>query len=166
MREIERMVSGRARGDTPTSTPRPELEKHVLRFEVSAETLAAFRDAMRRINANSGEKLDDDSALLLMARAALSTLAGDGDANSLGRSKYQVAVFECEHCKRAFQTAGADRVEIDSATLETARCDAQQIDLTHGVVTHGSTAHDELTPPRATQSPGSQESRVEQALGR
>ena len=72
VREVERMVSGRARGDSPTSAPRPELEKHVLRFEVSAETLAAFRDAMRRINEKSGEKLDDDSALLLLARAALS----------------------------------------------------------------------------------------------
>ena len=115
VREIERMVSGRARGDSPTSAPRPELEKHVLRFEVSAETLAAFRDAMRRFNETSGEKLDDDSALLLMARAALSASAGDGGADSLGRSNYQVVVFECDHCKRAFQPAGADRVEIDAA---------------------------------------------------
>jgi 5-methylcytosine-specific restriction endonuclease McrA len=147
VREIERMVSGRARGDTPTTPPRPELEKHVLRFEVSAETLAAFRDAMRRINENSGEKLDDDSALLALARAALSAGAGDGNEDSLGRANYQVAVFECDHCKRAFQPAGADRVEIDVATLETARCDAQQVDLTHGNETHGESA-----PPRAIQS--------------
>jgi hypothetical protein len=57
-------------------------------------------------------------------------------------------VFECNHCRRAFQPAGADQVEVDAATLETARCDAQQIDLTHGSATH-----DEVTPPpRATQS--------------
>jgi 5-methylcytosine-specific restriction endonuclease McrA len=148
VREIERMVSGRARGDSPTSALRPELEKHVLRFEVSAETLAAFRDAMRRINESSGEKLDDDSALLLLARAALSAESGDGGADALGRANYQVAVFECDHCKRAFQPAGADVVEIDVATLETARCDAQQIDLTHGTA-----ADDEgAAPPRATQS--------------
>jgi hypothetical protein len=148
VREIERMVSGRARGDSPTSAPRPELEKHVLRFEVSAETLAAFREAMRRINEQSGEKLDDDSTLLLMARAALSASTGDGDAQSLGRANYQVAVFECDHCKRAFQPAGADTVEIDASMLETARCDAQQIDLTHGSASHGEKA----APARATQS--------------
>jgi 5-methylcytosine-specific restriction endonuclease McrA len=148
VREIERMVSGRARGDSPTSAPRPELEKHVLRFEVSAETLAAFRDAMRQINETSGEKLDDDSALLLLARAALSAGAGDGELDSLGRANYQVAVFVCDHCKRAFQPAGADRVEIDAATLETARCDAQQIDLTHESPTHDEV----IPPPRATQS--------------
>jgi hypothetical protein len=147
-REVERMVSGRARGDSPTSAPRPELEKHVLRFEVSAETLAAFRETMRRINEQSGEKLDDDSALLLMARAVLSASTGNEDAESLGRANYQVAVFECDHCKRGFQPAGADMVEVNAATLETARCDAQQIELTHGCG-----AHDEGTaPPRATQS--------------
>jgi hypothetical protein len=56
----------------------------VLRFEVSAETLAAFREAMRRINAQSGEKLDDDSALLLMARAALGASTGGEDADPSG----------------------------------------------------------------------------------
>jgi hypothetical protein len=140
------MVSGRGRGDSPTSAPRPELEKHVLRFEVSAETLAAFRETMRRISEQSGEKLDDDSALLLLARAALST-SNDGGADSLGRANYQVAVFECHHCKRAFQPAGADTLEINASTLEAVRCDAQQIDLTHGA------PHDEVSaPPRATQS--------------
>jgi hypothetical protein len=59
-----------------------------------------------------------------------------------------VVVFECDHCKRAFQPAGADQVEIDAATLETARCDAQELDLTHGAPTR-----EEVTPPpRATQS--------------
>jgi hypothetical protein len=38
---------------------------------------------------------------------------------------------------RAFQPAGADRVEIDAATLEAARCDAQQIDMTHGEIPMG-----------------------------
>jgi len=90
--------------------------------------------------------------LLLMVRAALSASAGDGasasDAASLGRSNYQVVVYECEHCKRAFQPAGADRVEINAATLETAHCDAQHIDLTRGSAEHDAAA----APPRATQS--------------
>jgi hypothetical protein len=170
------MVSGRARGDLPTSAPHPELEKHVLRFEVSAETLAAFRDAMRRINEQSGEKLDDDSALLLLARAALNASPGGGaspDAQ-LGRASYQISVIVCDRCRRAVQPAGADLVEIAPATLEAARCDAQTIDLTHGAatrekvvaaratqavppavtdLTHGNVTHGNMAaPPRATQS--------------
>jgi hypothetical protein len=81
-------------------------------FEVSAETLAAFRRAMGPID----EKLDDDSASLLMAPAGLSASARDGDAQSVGRADYQVTVFERQHCKRAFQPAGADTIEIDPAT--------------------------------------------------
>jgi hypothetical protein len=146
VREVERLVSGHARGDTPNSPSRPEFEKHVLRFEVSAETLAAFRDAMQRIHQVCGERLDDDSALLLMARAALSSASptvSDADPRGLGRANYQVSVIVCARCKHAVQPAGADQVEIDTATLDTACCDAQTIDLTHG---------DADTPPRATQS--------------
>jgi hypothetical protein len=145
VREVERLVSGRARGDHPTTPPRPELEKHVLRFEVSAETLAAVRDAMRRLDQTSGAKLDDDSALMLLARAVLSPPAA-GDPSALGRANYQVSVIVCDRCKRAVQPAGADRVEVDAATLETACCDAQRIDLTHGEPGLGESA------PRATQS--------------
>src|SRR5688572_22914889 len=71
VREVERLVSGRLAGDRPQDAPRPEAVKHVLRFEVGAATLAAFRDAMRRVAERSGQKLDDDAALLLIARAAL-----------------------------------------------------------------------------------------------
>jgi hypothetical protein len=139
VREVEKLVSGRARGDHPSSAPRPELQKHVLRFEVSAETLAAFRDAMQRINQLCGEKLDDDSALLLLARGALrpapaSVSGGTDETGALGRANYQVTVMVCDRCKHAYQPAGADLVEIDSAMLATACCDAQKIDLTHGAV--------------------------------
>jgi len=71
MREIERLVAGRARGDRPNDTQRPELARHVLRFEVSGETLAAFRDAMAWLRDQSGEALDDDAALLMLARSVL-----------------------------------------------------------------------------------------------
>jgi hypothetical protein len=153
VREVEKLVSGRARGDHPATPPRPELVKHVLRFEVSAETLAAFRDAMRRLDQSSGEKLDDDSALLLLARAVLSPPAA-GDESALGRANYQVSVIVCDRCRRAVQPAGADLVEVDSATLETACCGAQHIDLTHGAAGGaGLSASDPgAAAPRATQS--------------
>jgi len=69
VREVERLVSGRLPGDRPQDAPRPEAVKHVLRFEVGAATLAAFRDAMRSVAERSGQKLDDDAALLLSTRS-------------------------------------------------------------------------------------------------
>ena len=41
-REVERMVSGLAPGDRPADRRRPEYLRHILRFEVGAETLATF----------------------------------------------------------------------------------------------------------------------------
>src|SRR5688572_18621208 len=87
VREVERLVSGRVPGDRPGDVPRPEAVKHVLRFEVSAETLAAFREATRRVAEQSGQRLDDDAALLLLARAALDapvSPAGDTDTDCAG----------------------------------------------------------------------------------
>jgi hypothetical protein len=43
----------------------------VLRFEISGEVLASMREALARIRRDAGEPLDDDAALLLMARAVL-----------------------------------------------------------------------------------------------
>jgi hypothetical protein len=45
MREIERLVSGHRPGDLPSDAKDWRAERHVLRFEVSAEVLASFREA-------------------------------------------------------------------------------------------------------------------------
>jgi hypothetical protein len=100
-REVEQMVSGRAPGDRPTDRPRPDFLRHVLRLEVGAETLATFREAIRVLQKRSNHRLDDDAALLLMAREVL---GGPSDA---GRASYQVAVTQCEHCGAAFSTRTA-----------------------------------------------------------
>ena len=145
MREIERLVAGRARGDRPSDAQRPELARHVLRFEVSGETLAAFREAMSWLREQSGQALDDDAALLMLARSALcgtgAEMQNDAPAttettaaqpaatepaahNKTGRSKYQVKLTVCERCGRGSQRAGADSIEVEPAMVEAALCDA------------------------------------------
>src|SRR5688500_4818805 len=73
-REVERMVSGLAPGDRPAARRRPESVRHILTFEVGAETLATFREAMKAVQKRSDHRLDDDAALLLMAREVLGGL--------------------------------------------------------------------------------------------
>jgi hypothetical protein len=124
VREIELLVSGRARGDRPGDAERSEARKHVLRFEVSAETLATFREALRKVSKESGERLDDDAALLLMARAIVR--ASDADA---GRASYQLAVSLCECCRRSFQRAGAEELELEPVVAEMVCCDAQRVEV-------------------------------------
>jgi 5-methylcytosine-specific restriction endonuclease McrA len=125
VREVERMVSGRARGDRPTDRRRPEFVRHILRFEVGAETLATFREAMKELQKRCDHRLDDDAALLLMARQIL---GGPGDA---GRASYQVVVTQCEDCGRGFQHANGELIELEPAIVEMCRCDAQDVPVAH-----------------------------------
>ena len=121
-REIEGLVGGLALGDLPSDTKDPRLVRHVLRFEVSAETLALFREAVAKLRRETGESLDDDAALLLLARG---TLGGPKDS---GRSNYQVEVRVCERCQQAEQLGNGARALLTPAVAEMCECDAQHIE--------------------------------------
>ncbi len=69
--DVERLVSGYAAGSRPGDPRDAPGRRHVLRFEVSGEVLASVREALAKIRRDAGEPLDDDAALLLMARAVL-----------------------------------------------------------------------------------------------
>jgi hypothetical protein len=58
VRQLERLVSGRRRGDRPTDLPRAELQRHPLRLEVTGEAIASFRQALEHLRRRSGENLD------------------------------------------------------------------------------------------------------------
>ena len=122
MREIERLVAGRARGDRPNDAPRPELARHVLRFEVSGETLAAFREAMAWLREQSGEPLDDDAALLMLARSVLCG-AGPGtqpDAPATTATAAQPAATQ----PAATEAVGAQLAASEATTPEPAAAHA------------------------------------------
>ncbi len=136
VRQLERLVSGRKPGDLPTDRVRPEAKRVVLRFEVSAETAATFREAVAQLRRRSDASLDDDALLLALAREVLQ---GPSDE---GRSSYQVLLTQCEECGRGFQQAGGELMALDPATVEMACCDAQ-------VIRSESDAH---VGPKATQT--------------
>jgi hypothetical protein len=117
------MVSGLAPGNRPADRRRPELVRHVLRFEVGAETLAAFREAMTAVQKRSDHRLDDDAALLSMAREIL------GGPRDSGRASYQVVVTQCEDCGRGYQHANGELIQLDPSILEMCQCDAQQVTI-------------------------------------
>jgi hypothetical protein len=125
VREIERLVSGHRPGSLPDDAPDPSAQRHVLRFEVSGEALATFREAMAQIRRDAGGPLDDDAALLLMARHVL---AGPVDA---GRASYQVELSVCEQCQRAKQLGSGDLLDVSAEVVAMARCDGQNIGSAH-----------------------------------
>jgi hypothetical protein len=121
VRELEQLVSGHRPGSLPSDAPEASAKRHVLRFEVSGETLATFREAMAKIRRDAGEALDDDAATLLLAR---SVLEGPRDE---GRSSYQVALTICECCGRGTQQGRGELIEVAPEVVEMATCDGQNI---------------------------------------
>jgi 5-methylcytosine-specific restriction endonuclease McrA len=151
VREIERLVSGHRPGSLPDDVPDPSAHRHVLRFEVSGEALATFREAIAQIRRDAGGPLDDDAALLLMARQVLGGPVDDG------RASYQVELSVCEHCQRTRQVASGELLDVSAAVAAIGQCDGQHIGGAHvGAKTSESRTSDEVTAParaaRATQA--------------
>jgi hypothetical protein len=153
-RETERLVSGHRLGDRPDDPVDDALRRHVLRFDVSGEVLATFREALAKIRREAAGPLDDDAALLLLARHVLA-----GGKRGDGRASYQVAINVCERCQEAYQQAGPDRVHVGREVAEMAKCDAEHLPNAHVGTTPdahvGTTpdAHSVVAPATGTMPP-------------
>lgn len=121
IRQLEELVAGKSLGDTPTSPSDLSKSRHVLRFEVAAETFAIFREALAELRRSAGSALGDDEALLEMARCVL---AGPSDD---GRASYQIALTLCAACKAGRQEANGDLVHVGTEIVDMACCDGQHI---------------------------------------
>ena len=121
--QLEVLVAGKGPGDRPGSSSQREALRHVLRFEVAPETLAVFREAMNRLRRGSGGPLDDDSALMLMARHVL------GGPIDEGRASYQIALNVCPECHKGRQLANGELVAVGAETVAMADCDGQYLEL-------------------------------------
>jgi hypothetical protein len=120
--QLEALVAGKAPGDKPSSTNRPDGQRHVLRFEVAPETLALFREAMNKLR-RGGTPLDDDSALMQMARLVL------GGPSDEGRASYQIALSVCPECGNGHQQASGELVPVGAEIVAMADCDGQHLGL-------------------------------------
>lgn len=118
VRDLERLVRGRKPGDGPTDPAKPEAKRHVLRLELSTETMATFREALVKLRRDAGGPLDDDAAMLLMARHVL---AGPSDE---GRASYQIAMTVCEQCRRGTQQGKGEQLPVAPEIVQMAECDA------------------------------------------
>lgn len=124
--DVGRMVSGRRPGQLPDDPADPAERPHVLRFEVSAESFALFREAVEALRRQVDPHLSEEQVLAEMARRVL------GGPQDLGRSPYQVALTRCRDCERAWMRAKGEQVEVGPALIGRAECDGQQIGAIDG----------------------------------
>ncbi|MBN4050264.1 HNH endonuclease [Desulfobulbus sp. AH-315-M07] len=119
--QIETMVRGREPGDSPGDPAKPELERHVLKLELSGEAMALWRDAVAMLQRQAGGGIDEEQALLLMARQVL------GGPKEEGRANYQVSISVCERCEQSYQLGRGRELPVSDDVVEMARCDAQDL---------------------------------------
>ena len=143
VRRLEALVSGHVRGDRPTDPQRPSSPHRVLRFEVSPETFALFREAESKLQRASGGQLDSDELLLAMARQVL------GGPTKEGRAPYQVAVTVCPECRRGSIASRGEPVAVGPEFVEMAECDGQRFAVNDGQSSsHRGRPASQSIPPR------------------
>jgi HNH endonuclease len=121
-RELERMVAGRQRGDTPPRPTDPDPpHPRVLRFEVSPDTYATFREAMQSLRRAAGGPLNDDALLSEMARRVL------GAPTDSGCSGYRITYERCPACGQGAQVSGGERIPVDAEIIDMAACDGEHL---------------------------------------
>jgi hypothetical protein len=92
-----------------------------LRFDVAPETFALVREAIGWLRRRSPDSLDDDAALLSMARLVL------GEHRDDRRASYQIALTVCAACGTGQQQAGGELVAIGADIVAMAHCDGQHL---------------------------------------
>ena len=135
VRQLEQLVAGKRPGDAPSAPADPRAMRYVLRFEVTAETYALFREALLELRRRNASCFEDDAALLEMARCILGSPALGGPAlggpvlagRDEGRSSYQIALSVCPECGSGRQPANGQLVPVPPEILEMAECDAQRL---------------------------------------
>src|SRR5690606_37874677 len=154
LRELEALVSDKSAGDAPDAPPSGAPRRHILRFEVDADTFATFREALQSLQRAGGGRLDHDALLLAMARQIL------GGPTDAGRGSYQISLHVCAACGRGQQVAGGEGVAVDPAVVEMAECDAQQLGslLTSTATEQG--ANENGAPSSSSASPPAEAANV------
>ncbi len=125
VRQIEELVAGQ-RGDHPEDPADPDLRRHKVHLDLSAEVFARLRQARAALADEHGNHLDDDQLVTALCDAVLDHAAPRSSEPS-GRAKFQIAVTLCGRCKQGWQEGSGARIAIDAAAVERAECDAQRI---------------------------------------
>ncbi|MBK7078241.1 MAG: HNH endonuclease [Myxococcales bacterium] len=143
VREIEDMVSGRRRGDSPDDPPDPAARLHELRLLLPAAVLGKFTAARRALEAACGHPLTDGDLLATLCDGQLAGAAGShvrdtaagshaGDAAAASRPMYQIAITRCPDCTRAWHDVAGHTIEISETELAQASCDAELLGRVDG----------------------------------
>ena len=122
LRQIEELVAGHKAGDHPDDPTDPDLRVRPLTFELPPRVYALFRQVRSALADERGTAMTDAEVFEEMCRRALAP-SGGGET----RPAYQIAITTCDQCKRGWQNGAGREIEVDAATIECAKCDAEHL---------------------------------------
>lgn len=127
LRQVERLVSGHAKGDTPDDDVNPDLFECAVQWKLPAPIAALLRETRVHLNNEVGGNLDDAQLVEMLCRRALEPTA----AACVGPSR-MIHITTCERCQSSTQVGGGRRVPISMTELQLASCDATFVDDANG----------------------------------
>ncbi len=141
LRDIEELVAGRKKGDTPDAEKNPELVKRKRVLELSPR-VDALVEQCRAVLANElGSHVDDEVLTETLCRCFLAGGAVEGDTGDTNagaengkttkakapRPANRIVSFKCESCARAWQQSRGRMVELTADEIALAECDCETV---------------------------------------
>lgn len=121
-RDVEKMVAGLRRGDSPEDDPDPALIEKKIFLAVSAPVWARYRRKRTELEKAYGQRLDDSEFLDRLLRDAEAPATGE-----VTKPAVQVAVTTCKRCKKSAVAAGGEQLPITDKTADWLTCDSMFI---------------------------------------
>jgi hypothetical protein len=127
VREIENLVSGHRKGDSPTDPAKPELACKAMWIEMTPEQYAMFRQTKAMLSDECGETLEDGMAIAIMARRAVEPATGPAPMSPASRPAAQIAYTVCRNCEATTADGAGIVVDVTAGSRARALCDAEDI---------------------------------------
>jgi hypothetical protein len=125
--DIQRLVAGRRKGDEPDAPPDPELMTRRLVVELPPRVDALLERMRHMFQTERGEHVDDAALIEALCMRAIEV---PGAANANGKAPrpvHRIVTYRCEDCARAWREGRGRLVEVTTADLERAACDAELV---------------------------------------
>jgi len=117
-REVERLVSGLAKGDAPDAPRNPKLERHRVVLDLDGERFAKWRAMQIAADDEQGKHLDDNELVDAIARKPSS----DGTSPPCTH-----AVTTCRVCKQSSFVAAGMEVPLTDNARDRLLCDSVEV---------------------------------------
>jgi hypothetical protein len=130
VREVVGAMRGLAKGDDPNKRREPFTEPRHLHMELPPETYALFLEARRQMERETGQSMTDGEFIAMACRTMLDGAADDRP----NTPPHQISIVTCPECKRGWHDVPGQSIQISSAAIERARCDAIELGRVDGDV--------------------------------